>query len=552
MKKTSLSVLSILLLSSCSLNMESVAPTAKNKNVIIAYSDFDKFDGSDFIKKLNQREKEINFVNLNLGITSDLFKDRLSEKIEEVSPDNVIIIGENTYNHVRDIVKGRQGMKFTALDNRNEEEFSNLTTIQFAPEEIGYLSGRLTAKGSVGNIGYFSTFKSSYENRELYGFFQGVEKENSNLKISTRYMEEIENDNKVKDYLKKFKDEGCSSLFASIPYSNEIVSENSALRTIYFDYNALENAKYQVQKSYTKAIDRAIEVIKGETSEKKIELSLDEGYTLKGFPSSMKDDLKDVKRLNSYEELKTYDSYLMDDSLTYSPKYTVRSGYHEAIPKCSEANDWKYAPRPGADDGKKPASWKALGVWATIYQQDGFSPCKNTGIEFKDMKLYGYSKRRGWVFIEHANPVGSFYDENFTNDANKDFSSNMFNYSDQKITKIKLDSRTAGYNYHPFGSQNDLEALDLLDIEYVISTMKIRLITWDDLKASDMENAKYVANIGADWWSYKGATWASDWSANRDVCVGQFRTITRNWKTLYMSSIPLDLYDSVASSLTLE
>ena len=171
MKKTSLSALSILLLSSCSLNMESVTPTTKNKNVISAYSDFDKFDGSDFIKKLDQREKEINFVNLNLGITNDLFKDRLSEKIEEVSPDNVIIIGENTYNRVRDIVKGRQGMKFTAVDNRNEEEFSNLTTIQFAPEEIGYLAGRLTAKGSVGNIGYFSTFKSSYENRELYGFF---------------------------------------------------------------------------------------------------------------------------------------------------------------------------------------------------------------------------------------------------------------------------------------------------------------------------------------------------------------------------------------------
>lgn len=551
MKKTSLSLLSFLLLSSCSMNMESVTPVVKNKNVIIAYSDFDKFDGSDVIKKLNESDKEINFVNLNLGITNDLFKDRLSDKIEEVSPDNVIIIGENTYNHVRDIVKGRQGMKFIALDNRNEEEFSNLTTIQFAPEEIGYLSGRLTAQESVGNIGYFSTFKCSYENRELYGFFQGVEKENPNLKISTRYMEENENDNKVKDYLKKFKDEGCSSLFASIPYSNGIVLENSELRTIYSDYDALENAKYQIQKSYTKALDRAIEVIKGETSEKKIELSLDEGYTLKGFPSSMKDGLKDVKRLNSIEELKTYDSYLIDDSLTYSPKYTVRCGYHEAIPKCSEANNWKHAPRPGADDGKKPASWKALGVWATIYQQDGFSPCKNTGIEFKDMKLYGYSKRRGWVFIEHANPVGSFYDENFTNDANKDFSSNMFNYSDQKITKIKLDSRTAGYNYHPFGSQNDLEALDLLDIEYVISTMKIRLITWDDLKASDMENAKYVANIGADWWCYKGATWKSDWSANRDVCVGQFRTITRNWKTLYMSSIPLDLYDSVTSSLTL-
>ena len=75
--------------------------------------------------------------------------------------------------------------------------------------------------------------------------------------------------------------------------------------------------------------------------------------------------------------------------------------------------------------------------------------------------------------------------------------------------------------------------------------MDIRLIVWDKNKESDIDNAKYVANIGADYWSKKGAVWQPDWSTNRDVCIGQFRTITKKWKTLYRTNIPIDQYDSV-------
>ena len=85
----------------------------------------------------------------------------------------------------------------------------------------------------------------------------------------------------------------------------------------------------------------------------------------------------------------------------------------------------------------------------------------------------------------------------------------------------------------------------MLDIEYVYSTMDIRLITWDTEKPSDINDAKYVANIGGDWWVYVGATWKPDWSANRDVAVGQFRTITKEWKTLEMCSVPLDKIDQI-------
>ena len=87
--------------------------------------------------------------------------------------------------------------------------------------------------------------------------------------------------------------------------------------------------------------------------------------------------------------------------------------------------------------------------------------------------------------------------------------------------------------------------LILEDIEYVLSTLDIRLIDWSTQFSSDKKYAKYVANVGADWWVDKGASWKPDWSANRDVCVGQFRTIEEEWKTLYMCSVPPELFDTV-------
>ena len=62
---------------------------------------------------------------------------------------------------------------------------------------------------------------------------------------------------------------------------------------------------------------------------------------------------------------------------------------------------------------------------------------------------------------------------------------------------------------------------------------------------SCIENAKYVANIGADWWREKGLQWTPDWNSNKDVCVGQFRTITPEWKKLYMTNVPAAEYEEV-------
>ena len=75
--------------------------------------------------------------------------------------------------------------------------------------------------------------------------------------------------------------------------------------------------------------------------------------------------------------------------------------------------------------------------------------------------------------------------------------------------------------------------------------MDIRLCVWDSAVQSDIDDAKYVANIGADWWRAVGLSWSADWNNNKDVCVGQFRTITKEWKRLYMTNVPSNLYDQI-------
>ena len=126
--------------------------------------------------------------------------------------------------------------------------------------------------------------------------------------------------------------------------------------------------------------------------------------------------------------------------------------------------------------------------------------------------------------------------------------------NDEITERIKLDYSTVGYNYHPFGSQISLYEKGLTDkdgnvingdILYIFSEMDIRLCVWDSAVQSDIDDAKYVANIGADWWRAVGLSWSADWNNNKDVCVGQFRTITKEWKRLYMTNVPSNLYDQI-------
>ena len=563
MKIKNLFLLLPLLLSGCSNNnfSSSISKHEKNGKVLICYSgdEIDEYPGivvEEAVKNLTNNNYEIE--TLSLGMTTVNYESKLNTNIDSMEYDKVILIGEDTLRFCEKSIKVRQGIQFFAIDDCTNISYSNLHHIDFSPIEISYLSGLLVADYvDDNNVAYIANVKNSYSNQELYGFLFGLEEQNVENKIGLRYLEEKDNYIKINDYIDQYLENNYNTFYTtsnnSVYYINRKISSNQRLiPQTSIDLSVYSNIEVGINKSYSKAIDYVLNIDNNEEYLDRYILDYSsKAYEIYGLDKINKNTLD---KINNMPNLSQFDSekfqqlknkYIVDDNELYSPKSSVYSGYHEAIPNCSESNDWKYAPRPGADNGKKPASWKALGVWATIYQQDSHELSKNTGIEFKNMKLYGYSKRLGWRLIEHANPTGSFYDENFTNDSSKNFTSNFFNSKDTKTSKVKLDTKTKGFNYHPFGEQNDLTEIDMLDIEYVFSRMDIRLVTWDTTLPSDIDDAKYVANIGADWWVEKGSYWKEDWSSNRDVCVGQFRTITEDWKSLYMCSVPLDLYDEI-------
>ena len=563
MKIKNLFLLLPLLLSGCSNNnfSSSISKHEKNGKVLICYSgdEIDEYPGivvEEAVKNLTNNNYEIE--TLSLGMTTVNYESKLNTNIDSIEYDKVILIGEDTLRFCEKSIKVRQGIQFFAIDDCTNISYSNLHHIDFSPIEISYLSGLLVADYvDDNNVAYIANVKNSYSNQELYGFLFGLEEQNVENKIGLRYLEEKDNYIKINDYIDQYLENNYNTFYTtsnnSVYYINRKISSNQRLiPQTSIDLSVYSNIEVGINKSYSKAIDYVLNIDNNEEYLDRYILDYSsKAYEIYGLDKINKNTLDKINNMpnlsqfdsEKFQELKN--KYIVDDNELYSPKSSVYSGYHEAIPNCSESNDWKYAPRPGADNGKKPASWKALGIWATIYQQDSHELSKNTGIEFKNMKLYGYSKRLGWRLIEHANPTGSFYDENFTNDSSKNFTSNFFNSKDTKTSKVKLDTKTKGFNYHPFGEQNDLTEIDMLDIEYVFSRMDIRLVTWDTTLPSDIDDAKYVANIGADWWVEKGSYWKEDWSSNRDVCVGQFRTITEDWKSLYMCSVPLDLYDEI-------
>lgn len=563
MKIKNLFLLLPLLLSGCSNNnfSSSISKHEKNGKVLICYSgdEIDEYPGivvEEAVKNLTNNNYEIE--TLSLGMTTVNYESKLNTNIDSMEYDKVILIGEDTLRFCEKSIKVRQGIQFFAIDDCTNISYSNLHHIDFSPIEISYLSGLLVADYvDDNNVAYIANVKNSYSNQELYGFLFGLEEQNVENKIGLRYLEEKDNYIKINDYIDQYLENNYNTFYTtsnnSVYYINRKISSNQRLiPQTSIDLSVYSNIEVGINKSYSKAIDYVLNIDNNEEYLDRYILDYSsKAYEIYGLDKINKNTLDKINNMpnlsqfdsEKFQELKN--KYIVDDNELYSPKSSVYSGYHEAIPNCSESNDWKYAPRPGADNGKKPASWKALGIWATIYQQDSHELSKNTGIEFKNMKLYGYSKRLGWRLIEHANPTGSFYDENFTNDSSKNFTSNFFNSKDTKTSKVKLDTKTKGFNYHPFGEQNDLTEIDMLDIEYVFSRMDIRLVTWDTTLPSDIDDAKYVANIGADWWVEKGSYWKEDWSSNRDVCVGQFRTITEDWKSLYMCSVPLDLYDEI-------
>ena len=242
-------------------------------------------------------------------------------------------------------------------------------------------------------------------------------------------------------------------------------------------------------------------------------------------------------------ENKGSDTSVNKPTSSYTPKDSMSATAHEGIPN-GAPTDWKYKPR--IENQNRPNNWNAVGQWGQVYLEEGFSYPENTAIEIANFKMYGYSEQlKEWKLINHSIPGDVFYVEDFNGDTNKAFPNKIKKDYENKSLIVKLDKDTKGFNLHPFSQQIDTKSVGLPDVKYVISQMDVRLVKWDENGIDDMDKARYVANVGGDWWRNVGDVWKPDWSTNVGIAQGQFRTISKEWKSCYMTTVPLDKYDEI-------
>ena len=235
------------------------------------------------------------------------------------------------------------------------------------------------------------------------------------------------------------------------------------------------------------------------------------------------------------------------------------SSVHEATPNTSA--DWKNAPRVNPDSGiniptmncdcthctsgssyQYGALWDAVGQWATIFKVEGTELVENVGVELTDFKLWRYNEDRSeWILLNEGFDYGAFYLEDFWDDGNAPLPNNKILSDDKKTYKCLMNADTAGRCFHPFSPQISFSELGFnTNPCYLFTQVKCRLIVWNEAGLDNRLSANLCANVGGDYWIYKGATFDSQWRHNKDWSLGQFIKITNNWRYAYATNCPQD------------
>lgn len=232
---------------------------------------------------------------------------------------------------------------------------------------------------------------------------------------------------------------------------------------------------------------------------------------------------------------------------------------HEAIPSGLITDTWKYNSRwenqyrptavahsCGQSGCPGTGQFKALGCWSNVYRVEGTPFSTNTGVEMKDIKVYGWYSGK-WELVQHLPvPNGNFYPESFGGDVNKHFADSVKQTSTSKTIilreKNKIDAmnwntgqlQTENCMYHPFSNVKNFDT----KYEYIYTCIDLRKVKWDENGIDDRDQTHYCSNCGGDWWLAEGLMFHDSWQHNKGVCQPKMIEITNEWKRFSMTTVP--------------
>lgn len=243
---------------------------------------------------------------------------------------------------------------------------------------------------------------------------------------------------------------------------------------------------------------------------------------------------------NEYEESCKSD-YILD-------KMYPMGQAHEAIPNGNitgwkHNSRWENQYRPtamahscGQSGCPGTGAFQALGCWSNIYRVEGTPFTQNTGVEMKDIKVYGWYNG-AWELVQHLPvPNGNFYAESFSGDSNRYFGDSVKQSSTSKTIILREANKINSENcmYHPF---SNIKAFDT-KYQYIYTCIDLRKVKWDENGVDDRDSTHYCSNCGGDWWLKEGLMFHDSWQHNKGVCQPKMIEITKEWRRFSMTTVP--------------
>ena len=181
----------------------------------------------------------------------------------------------------------------------------------------------------------------------------------------------------------------------------------------------------------------------------------------------------------------------------------------------------------GVDDPNDSRGFSAATGWGQLYEDAAGNPSPGTRVQLRNMKTYVLSKSTGkWNLLQSSNSVsGAAFIENYSNNTNKP--ADIRNEGDG----ISV-TAGGGYNFHfwPNGPRANINASDLGGL---LITVQARTI------GNDAPNAKYLLNVGGDWWLNTTAGW-DNFKTNGGIGGGRCKAVKPEWQSFNMTTLSPD------------
>lgn len=207
---------------------------------------------------------------------------------------------------------------------------------------------------------------------------------------------------------------------------------------------------------------------------------------------------------------------------------------HDAPPHGVPAA-WSWANVPRLGLGNNPGEWTQFTAWGQIYEAANGNNATNTRLEIKDLEAFYLSRRDNqWHKLQGAMAGqsggklhGARYVEDFANNENR--AADTREEPDGGLS-VTLDK---GHNFHFYPAAR--AEIDPEDIAGVFATARARTIVADPNQPDDRANARYLMNVGADYW-LKDAHW-DHLKNNNDAGIGRFKYVTPAWQSFNMTTL---------------